>query len=434
MTQQLSTISDVSVYTGGRWVAHQDIHLAAGTISSITDAAHPGDGNGYVIPGFVNTHTHLQQSLMRGIAECTPLLEWLLAVGEESVAITPQRAYLAAVAASLEALRSGTTTVVEHMWPHPSDEVHGAVIQALRDTGIRAILGRGVADRPDATRKWGFEPRLMQPLGDVLDHVDHLRDQVSDSRIAMALAVPNPRSLTEPGMLAVREFTQARDLSVSIHLLETPTDDRMCLEHAGVGAVEYLDRAGFLWNRVLAVHCVELDDLGQRILAERGVAVSHNPLSNMRLGSGVAPVPAMLDRGLAVGLGVDGAASNDTQDMLETFRIASYLQRAVHQRADLLGFGEMLDIACGGANVALGQPEVIGGLSVGMPADLTVIRFDRDYATLPVRDPGASLLTTGSRSIVDTVIVDGEAVVVDGRSTRIDEAEFTKELLALHAG
>ncbi|MGC5259237.1 amidohydrolase family protein [Gordonia sp. DT218] len=426
------SFSDVTVFSGGAWHTHQDVHIAGGVVASITDTPAPADsGNGFLIPGFVNTHTHLQQSLMRGIAECTPLLEWLLAVGEESVAITPERAYLAAVSACLESLRSGTTTVVEHMWPHPSDEVHGAVIQALRDTGIRAVLGRGVADRADASRKWGFEPRLMQPLGDVLEHVDHLRAQVKDAPITLALAVPNPRSVTETGMITLREFAQARDLPVSIHLLETPTDDRMCLEHAGVGAVEYLDSNGFLWDRVLAVHCVELDDIGQGILADRGVAVSHNPLSNMRLGSGIAPIPAMLDRGLAVGLGVDGAASNDTQDMLETFRIASYVQRAVHKRADLLGFGEMLDIACGGANVALGLPAVVGGVSVGRPADLTLIRFDRDYATLPVRDPGASLLTTGSRSIVDTVMVDGQIVVEDGRSTRVDEAEFTKELLAL---
>ncbi|MEP9395502.1 amidohydrolase family protein [Gordonia sp. VNK1] len=433
-----TVFADVTVYSGGIWLPHRDVRVTGGVVESIDDTgsgATPSDADirfgGYLIPGFVNTHTHLQQSLMRGIAECTPLLEWLLAVGEESVAITPQRAYTATVAACLEALRSGTTTVVEHMWPHPDDEVHGAVIQALRDTGIRAVLGRGVADRPDATRKWGFEPRLMQPLDEVCDHIDHLRDQVNGSPITMALAVPNPRSLTENGMTHLREFAQERDMSVSIHLLETPTDDRMCLEHAGVGAVEYLDGAGFLWDRVLAVHCVELDDVGQGILAERGVAVSHNPLSNMRLGSGVAPVPQMLDRGLAVGLGVDGAASNDTQDMLETFRIAAYLQRATHKRADLLGFGEMLDIACGGANVALGLPEIIGGVSVGDPADLTLIRFDRDYATLPVRDPGASVLTTGSPRIVDTVMVDGQVAVADGRSTRIDEDEFTKEVLAL---
>nr|WP_064569363.1 amidohydrolase family protein [Gordonia sp. LAM0048] len=423
---------DVTVYTAGRWQPHCDIHVTEGVVTSIESTTRGAGGTGgFVIPGFVNTHTHLQQTLMRGVAECTPLLEWLLAVGEESVAITPERAYLAAVSGCLELLRSGTTTVVEHMWPHPSGEVHDAVIRALRDTGIRAILGRGVADRADPTRKWGFEPRLMQPLGDVLEHVDHLRNEVAGSRISMALAVPNPRSVTEAGMRTIREFARDRGLPVSIHLLETLTDEQMCLQHTGFGAVDHLDQNGFLWDRVLAVHCVELDDAGRQTLAARGVAVSHNPLSNMRLGSGVAPIPAMLERGLAIGLGVDGAASNDTQDMLATLRIAAYLQRAVHRRADLLGYAEMLDIACGGANSALGLPPVAGGVTVGAPADLTLLRFDRDYATLPVRDPGASLLTTGSRSIVDTVMVGGEILVEDGRNTRIDEAGFTEQLAAL---
>lgn len=433
VTAAAPALRDVTVYTAGQWKAHHDVHVVDGIVTAIAPTDRPGSstGGGYVIPGFVNTHTHLQQSLMRGIAECTPLLEWLLAVGEESVAITPERAYLAAVSACLELLRSGTTTVVEHMWPHPSDEIHDAVVRALRDTGIRAILGRGVADRADPSRKWGFEPRLMQPLGDVLDHVDHLRNEVAGSAISMALAVPNPRSVTDAGMRTIRDFAQERGLPVSIHLLETGTDEQMCRQHTGFGAVDHLDRNGFLWDRVLAVHCVELDDAGQRTLAARKVAVSHNPLSNMRLGSGVAPIPAMLERGLAVGLGVDGAASNDTQDMLATLRIAAYLQRAVHRRADLLGFPQMLDIACGGANSALGLSPVTGGVTVGSPADLTLVRFDRDYATLPVRDPGASLLTTGSRSIVDTVMVGGEIVVEAGRHTRIDEAEFTKQLTAL---
>ncbi|MFT4126068.1 MAG: amidohydrolase family protein, partial [Gordonia sp. (in: high G+C Gram-positive bacteria)] len=215
---------DVTVFTGGAWVAHQDVTVTGAVISDISDATNPGNSrHRLLIPGFVNTHCHMQQSLMRGIAECTPLLQWLLAVGEESVAITPERAYLATVAASLEALRSGTTALVEHMWPHPSAEVHDAVVRALRDTGIRAVLGRGVADRPDASRKWGFEPRLMQPLDEVTDHVDALRAQVAGSPITVALAVPNPRSLTPEGMGVLRAFAADRELSVSIHLLETLT-------------------------------------------------------------------------------------------------------------------------------------------------------------------------------------------------------------------
>ncbi|SIR95660.1 amidohydrolase family protein [Williamsia sterculiae] len=433
MPLDVTTFADVTVFTGGRWREHRDVTVRDGVVDRIEESAGRGGEvtGGFLIPGFVNTHTHLQQSLMRGIAECTPLLEWLLAVGTESVAITPDRAYLATVAACLESLRSGTTTVVEHMWPHPSTEVHEAVLRGLRDTGIRAVLGRGVADRPDPSRKWGFEPRLMQPLDEVTAHIDELRAQVVGTPVSLALAVPNPRSLTPDGMATLRQFAQERSLPVSIHLLETTTDDDMCRAHTGMGAVEYLDSHGFLWDRVLAVHGVQLSPTDRAVLCERGVAVSHNPLSNMRLGSGVAPVPAMLAEGLSVGLGVDGAASNDTQDMLESLRIAAYLQRAVHQRADLLGFPQMLDMACGGANAVLGLAEVTGGVTIGAPADLTVVRFDRDYATLPVRDPGASILTTGSRSVVDTVVVGGVVVIADGHSTRVDEAALTNQLGAL---
>nr|WP_254925557.1 MULTISPECIES: amidohydrolase family protein [unclassified Rhodococcus (in: high G+C Gram-positive bacteria)] len=428
-------IHDVTVYSGGQWLPHRDVVVGGGTVTDIRDAASSNavgiDGaGGYLIPGFVNTHTHMQQSLMRGIAEGIPLLEWLLAVAEDSVAITPERAYTATVAASLEALRSGTTTLVEHMWPHPSTAVHDAVMKGLRDTGIRAILGRGTADRADPTRRWGFDPRLMQPLHDVLDHIDELTKATAGTRITPAIAVPNPRSLTPDGMAAVREFALTRELTVMIHLLETQTDDAMCRERAGLGAVDYLDRHGFLWDRVLAVHCVELDAYGRAVLAQRGVGVSYNPLSNMRLGSGVAAVPDMLAAGLHVGLGVDGAASNDTQDMLETLRIGAYVQRAVNKKADLFGFDEMVNMAAGGANSALGLHARSGGISVGDVADLTMVRFERDFACLPVRDPGASLLTTGTRQIVDTVWVDGEAVIRDGHSTRIDEAELVRSLSA----
>lgn len=436
------TITDVTVYSGRQWLEGRDVVVTDGIVTAIEasrgtaapNSPNPGsvDGSGaYLIPGFVNTHTHIQQSLMRGIAEGTPLLEWLLAVAEESVLITPEKAYTATVAASLEALRSGTTTLMEHMWPHPSSAVHDAVIRGLRDTGIRALLGRGVGDRSDPTRKWGFDPRLLQPLDDVLDHTDQIMRDVAGSRIDAAVAVPNPRSLTPEGMAQVREFAQARGLTVSIHLLETQTDNMMCTEHTGMGAVDFLDANDFLWDRVLAVHCVELDDRGQKVLAERGVGVSYNPVSNMRLGSGVAPVPSFLEAGLAVGLGVDGAASNDTQDMLETLRTGAYVQRATRARADLLGFGAMIDIATGGANSALGLPSRSGGVSVGDAADLTMIRFERDFGCLPVRDPGASILTTGTRQIVDTVLVAGEVVIRDGHSTRVDEAELISALSAL---
>ncbi|MFI6868142.1 amidohydrolase family protein [Nocardia sp. NPDC050406] len=437
-----TVIGDVTVYAataaGPRWLTGRDVVVVDGRITAIAPNAGAGldlpyvdAAGGHLIPGFVNTHTHLQQSVLRGAGEGLPLLEWLRCVGEFTVAATPEQTYLAALAGGLELLRGGVTTVVEHMWPNPSGAVHDAALRALDELGIRVVFGRGLADRADASRRWGMDPRLVQPLSEAFDHIDDLDAAWAGSRVDTALAIPNPRCLTPEGMAAVRDYADRTGKTISIHLLETTTDEDMCRQHADCSAVDYLDRGGLLGERTLAVHCVHLDEYGRRLFAERGVAVSYNPLSNMRLGSGAAPVIDMLAAGIGVGLGVDGAASNDTQDMLLALRMGAYLQRVTHQRADLLGFDEMMRLATRGAGRALGDPADHVGLAVGDRADLALLRFDRDFACLPVRDAGATLLTTASPRVVDTVWVDGEAVVRDGRSTRTDEQALTKSLLGM---
>ncbi|GAA1080243.1 amidohydrolase family protein [Nocardiopsis composta] len=431
-------ITDVCVWTAGEWREHRDVAVAGGRVAAIRPAGaeraaapHTVDGSGgHLLPGIVNTHTHLNQALLRGIGEGLPLLAWLRGVGEATVALTPEQAYTAAACAAVEALRSGTTTLVEHMWPHTSREVRDAVLRALQDAGIRAVLCVGAADRPDATRAWGIDPRLLRPLEEVFGHVDELAAKAEGGAVTLGLAVPNPRSLTPRGMELVRGFAGERDLPVSIHLLETATDEEKCREHTGMGAVEFLRSSGFLWDRLLAVHCCELDAAGRRALAEAGTAVSYNPLSNMRLGSGVAPVPQMRAAGIDVGIGVDGAASNDTQDALEALRIGAYLQRAARKRADLLGFAEMMGIGSGGANRALGLPEVPGGIAEGGPADLFLVRFERDIGCVPAADPGAVLLTTGSARVVDTVVVGGEVVLSGGRHAFLDESALIERARA----
>ncbi|WP_280266267.1 amidohydrolase family protein [Nocardia wallacei] len=436
---QSVVIADTTVYaatgTGPRWLAGQDVVVEAGVVTAIGPGAGSGsklpvvDGSGgHLLPGFVNTHTHLQQAVLRGVGEGLPLLEWLRCVGEHTVAATAEQTYLAALAGGLELLRGGVTTVVEHMWPNPSEEVHDAALRALTDLGIRVVFGRGVADRADASRRWGLDPRLMQPLPTIFDHIEALDDRLTGSRITTALAVPNPRCLTPEGMAAVSEFAGRHGKTLSIHLSETGTDDEMCRLHAGCSAVDYLDAGGLLGPRTLAVHCCHLDEYARHMLAEREVAVSYNPLSNMRLGSGVAPIPQLLRAGVAVGLGVDGAASNDTQDMLLALRMGAYLQRVAHARADVLGPDAMLRMATRGADGVLGRSPMPSGVSDGERGDLTLIRFDRDFACLPVRDPGATLLTAASPRVIDTVWVDGEAVIRDGRSTRISERDLVDRL------
>ncbi|WP_405160515.1 amidohydrolase family protein [Nocardia sp. NBC_01499] len=435
-----TVIGDVTVFTRGAWHSGLDVVVRDGVVTALGPAARAEyrglpfvDGSGgYLLPGFVNTHTHLQQAVLRGIGEGLPLLEWLRCVGERAVAATQEQTYLSALSGGLELLRSGVTTVIEHMWPNRSDAVHDAMIRALDELGIRVVLGRGVADRADRTRRWGLDPRLMQPLPEVFAHIDDLDARLAGSRISTALAVPNPRCLTPDGMAAVREYAERTDKTVSIHVLETSTDEEMCRLHAGRGAVDYLDAGGFLWDRTLAVHCCQLDRPGRQVFVDRGVSVSYNPLSNMRLGSGVAPVLEMLAAGIDVSLGVDGAASNDTQDMLLAMRIGSYLQRATRKRADLLGFDEMLHMATRGADRVLGRRTAAPGVAIGDRGDLTLLRFDRDFACLPVLDPGATLLTAASPRVVDTVWVDGEVVIRDGHSTRVDAELLARRLSGIH--
>ncbi|MER7555795.1 amidohydrolase family protein [Nocardioides sp. NPDC126508] len=433
-----AAITDVSLWSGTAWVAHRDVVLRDGTVDAVrphdprsTWSGPTIDGSGaYLVPGFTNTHTHLQQALCRGVGEGQPLLAWLLAVGESMAATTPERAYAAAVSAALEGLLSGTTTLVEHGWPHRDPEILEAVRRGLEDVGVRAVLGVGVADRADPSRRWGMDPRLLKPLEETLADVDALRTRLTGSRLAPALAVPNVRCLTTEGMKQVRAYADEHGLTTMIHLAETGTDDAMCREHVGEEAIDVLARGDLLSERLLAVHGVELTDRAISALAAAGASVSWNPVSNMRLGSGVAPVGRLLEAGVAVGIGVDGAGSNDRQDMLETIRAGAYVQRATHRRADMFDYATMMGLAVDGAATALGQtaPKVPGGVHEGRAADLALIRFDRDFACLPVTDPGASLLTTGTPRIIDTVLVAGEMVVADGRSTRIDSAGLTRAL------
>ncbi|MDA2808425.1 amidohydrolase family protein [Nocardiopsis suaedae] len=432
-------VSDVTVWTGGRWRERVDVAVDGGRITRIAPhGAEPASarrtlhGRGaHVVPGIVNTHTHLNQALLRGTAEGRPLLSWLGEVGEATAALTAEQAYTAAACAALEALRTGTTTVVEHMWPHPSRAVHEAVVLALEDAGVRGVVCVGIADRADPSRRWGMDPRLIRPVEEVLDHVLELADRTRGGPLRVGLAVPNPRCLTPAGMARVRAFADEHRLPVSIHLLETATDEEMCLEHTGRGAVRLLQESGLLWERLLAVHCVRLDGAGREALAGAGAAVSYNPLSNMRLGSGVAPVPELLEAGVPVGIGVDGAASNDRQDALEALRIGSYLQRVAHRRADLLDFARMMDMAADGACRVLGLEGAPGGLAEGGPADLLVLRFDADVGCVPVADPGAVLLTTGSQRVVETVVADGRVVLDGGVHPVLDERELVARAQAV---
>jgi 5-methylthioadenosine/S-adenosylhomocysteine deaminase len=421
-------VVDATVWNGSAWLQHQDVVLDGDRITEVR-AHRPGTlglriAGATVVPGWVNTHTHLLQSTHRGIADGLPLYDWLGELGDAMAELTPKRAHLAAVAGALENLRSGTTTIVEHLWPHRDPEVQRAALDGIRDVGIRAIVGCGVADRVDPTRRWGADPRFWRTIEESFDDHRRLAEAARGSRVEIGLAVANPRSISESGMRAVREFADASGSLVSMHLLESSLDEVAYREHTSVGVVEFLEHADFLWPSLLVAHGVQLDGDGIRRLAEHGVRVSWNPVANLRLGSGFAPVAEMLDAGIAVGVGTDGAASNDRQDMFEVMRTGAYALRGMSLRPDSMGFARMVRMST--ADVRDGG---LRGVIPGAPADLSILSFARDFATLPVGDPGDAILTTGSPAIVDSVIVGGELVIEGGRSTRIDEGALVEALL-----
>jgi cytosine/adenosine deaminase-related metal-dependent hydrolase len=421
----------------GAWAAPSDIAVRGGRIDSILPAGAAGRAGAnatlpasgcYALPGFVNTHTHLFQALLRGVADGLGLERWLLAVGEAYVAADPESSYVAAACAAAELLRSGATTLVEHGYPHPNREVHEAIIQALRDVGIRAVYCRGVADKADPTREWGFEPRLLEPFDHQLAHLEELLARHAGSRLTVGIAPPNPRALSPEAMREVRALSDRLGLCVSIHLGETGFDDRACLGHVGMRAVPYLDRHDFLWERLLAVHCVRVEATDRAVLARRSSGVSYNPVSNLRLGSGIAPIPEFLELGVAVGIGVDGAASNDTQDMFETIRFGSYVQRGRLRDASVLDAAAMIRMATDGANGALGLESRPRGLQPGAQADIVLLRYERELSGVPVTDPGVALLTHATSRSVEAVVVDGEVVVSDGRCRRVDEDDLIRRM------
>jgi cytosine/adenosine deaminase-related metal-dependent hydrolase len=432
-----------SVWSDDTWKDDHDVVVIDGVVDAVTPSRRgraPDSGpyvaidarDAFVIPGFVNTHSHLFQVLLKGVGDGRPLHEWLTIVGDAILHLTPEDAYSAAILGGLEALQSGTTTIVDHMYPHPDRDVYEALIRGLNEVGIRAIVGRGVADRADPSRRWGFIPELVEPLDSALDHVEKLVGSCRSphSRVSIAFAPPNPRCLTPVAMKELRSASDAHAVPVSIHLCESRMDDMVCRQEAGVGAVEYLHRNDFLWERLLAVHCCYVDEEGRRTLKESGAGVSHNPVSNMRLGNAIAPVRELLDAGVPVGLGTDGAASNDTQNMMETIKLAAFAQRARLEDAAALGAREVFDLATFGGNDTLGLPAPVNGLIPGAPADLVVLRFDKTLSSVPVIDPLVSLVTAGSPSAVETVMVSGDVVLRDGRSTRVEQSSLASDARA----
>ena len=376
---------------------------------------------GYLLPGFVQTHIHLCQTLFRGYADDLRLMDWLSTrVWPMEAAHTPASLTAAARLACHELLRSGTTTILTMETVHDTD----AVFAAVSATGMRATIGKCMMDAPPP----GAPARLREDLRRSIDDSLALHREwhhTSNGRIRVAFAPRFAVSCSRELLEAVASLS-LRDLTlVHTHASEQRQEVEIVLRDSGVSNIEYLHLVGLTSPRLNAAHCVWVNPREQELLAEADVKVTHCPSSNMKLGSGIAPVPDMLDRGICVSLGSDGAACNNHLDMFGEMRLAALLQ-SIRLGPGALPARQALTMATRNGARALGLEAEIGSIETGKRADLILIDRDRPHLA-PGADPFSTIVYAARPDDVRLTIVDGDILLKDGIATRLDAAEVTRD-------
>jgi 5-methylthioadenosine/S-adenosylhomocysteine deaminase len=365
----------------------------------------------YLLPGLIQTHVHLCQTLFRGYADDLALLDWLKTrVWPMEAAHTPASLAAAARQAASELLQSGTTTVLTMETVHDTD----AVFEALEPMGLRAVVGKCMMDADDAVPK-----RLLEQTARSIDESVAIAKRWhgrANGRLRAAFAPRFAVSCSRELLEAVAGLSREHGLVVHTHASENRDEIALVRSRTGRKNIDYLAETGLASERLCLAHCVWVDDAEQALMAERRVKVLHCPGSNLKLGSGIAPVPEMRARGISVSLGADGAACNNHLDMFEEMRLAAVLQAVRHQPGTVTARDAVHMATREGAR-ALGLDGEIGSIEIGKRADLIVVDGHGP-------DPYSTVVYTCRGTDVRTVIVDGEVLVDDFRPLRWESDEI----------
>ena len=386
------------------------------------------DADGMILfPGFVDTHIHIFQSFLKGLGADHPLIEWLnLSALPYGTVMTPRQHELATRLACMEALKSGCTAICEFFYTNQDPELAHACIEGMRSTGIRSVFIRTFQDTGE---EYGMPSVFIEPAEKAMREVASLKKCCKEDDMLTIWTGPDVTwSTTKEGYQTMLEYCLSENVRYSMHLKETEVDNEMCLRYYGKDIVDLLEEIGFLTDKMLAVHCVNLTSRDIRRFAEYGVSVSHNPAPNLYLGSGIPPIPESLLAGVNVSLGTDGAASNNSTDMLETMKLAALIQKGIHRDASVITAGQVIRMAaCGGAK-AIGMEDRVGTLEAGKKADM--ILFDpRHLKSFPNHDAEATVVYASSEENIDTTIVNGKIVYHKGAfAGGLDEADLIREI------
>lgn len=372
--------------------------------------------NTLILPGLVNTHTHLAMTCFRGLADDLPLMTWLQQhiFPAEAQHVRPEMVYAGSLLAMAEMILSGTTTFCDGYFFVDS------VARAARDAGMRAVVSQGfidfpTPDTPDPSRRMEKVERLLASWGG------------ASPLIRPALFCHSPYTCSPETLVRIKEAARKAGVLYLVHLSETREEVALIQERYGKRPALHLNDLGVLDGNTLAVHCVWLDEEEQEVLAGRGVRVSHAPQSNMKLAAGIAPVPAMQDRGIPVALGTDGSASNNDLDLFREMDTAAKIHKVATGNPTVMDARRVVRMATAEGARALGLADRIGTLEVGKAADLIILDLNQPHLT-PMYSPYSHLVYAASGADVLTTIINGRIVMENRQLCTLDPEAIMEEV------
>jgi 5-methylthioadenosine/S-adenosylhomocysteine deaminase len=370
-----------------------------------------------LIPGLVNAHTHAAMALLRGVGDDLALMTWLRTRiwPLEQALVSADFVHAGTRLAALEMLRAGVTCCND-MYFFPE-----SAARALRSTGMRAVVGIVAIEFPT-----GYASDADDYLRKGLAARDALRD---DPLVRFTLAPHAPYTVADATLARIGVLAEELDCPVHIHLHETRDEIEQSIAQHGLRPLARLERLGLVNERLLAVHAVHLAADEIALLGLRGCSIAHCPASNMKLGSGIAPIAQLLDSGAGVAIGTDGAASNNRLDVLGELRLAALLAKGATHDATVAPAARMLEAATLGGARALGLEREIGSIEIGKAADLTAIELS-EPAVLPCYDVISQIVFAASREHVTDVWVEGNAVVQKRQFTAGAETGSAQSILS----
>lgn len=368
-----------------------------------------------IMPGFINCHTHAAMTCFRGIADDLELMDWLnnYIFPAEAKNVNKDLAYWGSLLACAEMIKSGTTTFCD-MYIFEDETA-----RAAKQAGMRCLVGEVLFDFPSPNFKIPEEG---------LAYTRMLIEKWQNDPMINIIVEPHALYTCAPALLtSAKKLADDYHVPLGIHLLENKSEKKQLLQKFGKDAVLFLKDIGYLNDRLLALHCVCLSAEDIRLFADYGVKVSHNPASNMKLASGVAPVPDMLKAGITVGLGTDGCASNNNLDMIKEMSTAAKLHKVARLDPTVMNAQTVVRMATIEGARTLGMDKITGSLEVGKKADIIILGLNKPHLT-PLYNEYSHLVYAASGADVDTVLINGKVVMENRSLLTIDETEVMQRV------